>query len=206
MIYQPPQLQVKLLPTEIVYSGKASVTEIKQFIYNEMHCLVGHRTTANKDPFPAHQVIVLYNVDFIKDPNGTDYVRNRVIKVAQKLKADGIDLTFAISNAREFRNELTELGISSPSDYKKYIIARGPNNQKYAFDGEYDESSTYDEQDLPETLSVILFGIQIMPLLSLEAHRIYLNIYFLCQVFVFVVLFVVYFFYAYVVVVYFIID
>ena len=137
MIYQPPQLQVKLLPTENVYSGNAAVSDIKQFIYNQLHGLVGHRTTANKDAFPAPQVIVLYNVDFVKDTKGTNYVRNRVIKVAQKLKAEGIALTFAISNAREFRNELTEFGISSPSDSKKYIIARGSNNQKYAFDGEY---------------------------------------------------------------------
>ena len=28
--------------------------------------------------FPAPQVIVLYNVDFVKDIKGTNYVRNRV--------------------------------------------------------------------------------------------------------------------------------
>ena len=43
------------MSTENVYSGNAAVSDIKQFIYNELHGLVGHRTTAN--------VIVLYNVD-----------------------------------------------------------------------------------------------------------------------------------------------
>ena len=80
-------------------------------------------------------VVVNYNVDYVKDVKGSNYVRNRVIKVAQKLKSEGIKVTFAISNTDEFKQELGEFGIDQTSD--KIIIGRGANGEKYKFDGQY---------------------------------------------------------------------
>jgi len=137
VIYQPPRLQVKLLPTESVYQGGASLNSIHQFIKDEVHSLVGHRTPSNAADFKTPLVVVLFNVDYVKDVKGSNYVRNRVIKVAQKLKSEGLNVNFAISSVADFAQELAEFGIDSPQPEAKYMVARGAKNEKYKFDGEY---------------------------------------------------------------------
>jgi len=137
VIYQPLRLQVKLENTENVYSGSADISSIRSFIKNEIHGIVGHRTPGNANDFQNPLVAVNFNVDYVRDVKGSNYVRNRVIKVAQKLRDEGLKLTFAISNVEDFRSELGEYGIDSPSVDNKYIIGRGRNGEKYKFDGEY---------------------------------------------------------------------
>lgn len=139
VIYQPPRLQVKLEATEKVYSGAASTGKIKLFINEELHGLVGHRTQSNAADFKARPlVVVYYNVDYVKDIKGSNYVRNRVIKVAQKIRnEDKLDVNFAISNAEEFRSELGEFGLEDLKPNMKLIMGRGKNDEKYKFDGEY---------------------------------------------------------------------
>ena len=80
---------------------------------------------------------MLYNVDYIRDPKGSNYVRNRVIKVAQKLRKENLGLTFAISSLEDYSHELKEFGVETPSPLEKYIIGRGAQDEKYKFDGEY---------------------------------------------------------------------
>jgi len=137
VIFQPPRLQVKLEPTEAVYSGSASSHGIKTFVQTELHGIAGHRTAGNAQDFRNPLVVVYFNVDYVKDVKGSNYVRNRVIKVAQKLRGESIKVHFAISNTEEFKGELAEFGIEEPSADKKYIIGRGPNSEKYKFEGEY---------------------------------------------------------------------
>ena len=43
----------------------------------------------------------------MQDPKGTQYWRNRVLKVATEFKRK---LTFAVSNAKDFGQELNEYG------------------------------------------------------------------------------------------------
>jgi len=137
VIFQPPRLQVKLEPIENVYKGSAKMSDLKKFIQEELHGIVGHRTASNNQDFKNPLVVVLYNVDYVKDIKGSNYVRNRIIKVAQKLKSEGVSVSFAISSVDEFRQELSEFGVESPSTSTKYVIGRGPNGEKYKFEGEY---------------------------------------------------------------------
>jgi protein disulfide isomerase family A protein 3 len=137
VIFQAPRLQIKLEATEKVYSGPAQLNKIKQFIQDEYHGLVGHRTLTNQDQFKRPLVVVAYKVDYLKDVKGSNYVRNRVFKVAQKLRDEKIDVTFAISNSEEFRHELEEFGHTQVNPDGKYVIGRGRNEEKYKFEGEY---------------------------------------------------------------------
>jgi protein disulfide-isomerase A3 len=59
------------------------------------------------------------------------------LKVAKKLLDDGVKAGFAVSNAEEFRQELTEFGIDDVKKDGKYALARGPNNEKYRMSGEF---------------------------------------------------------------------
>lgn len=138
VIYQPPRLHVKLEPSEKVYRGPAQVTQIRKFIQDELHGLVGQRTQANMKEFDKRPLIVVYfNCDFVKDIKGANYIRNRILKVAQKLKAENLDVNFAFSNIHEFGNELVGYGFETTLSEWKIITARGHNNEKFKFDGEF---------------------------------------------------------------------
>ena len=138
VIYQPPRLQVKLLPTESVFSGSADAAKIRLFVQTDLHSLVGHRTSGNAQDFSRKPlVVVYYNVDYVKDVKGSNYVRNRVIKVAQKLQGEGLKVNFAISNSEEFRQELGEFGFENIQTEAKYVIGRGARDEKFKFQGEY---------------------------------------------------------------------
>lgn len=140
VIYQPPRLQVKLLPTENVYTGGEKSGEIRSFVEKELHGLVGHRTMSNVAQFKGPLVVVSYKVDYVRDVKGSNYVRNRVIKVAKKLRDEGLAVNFAVSNTEDFAQEIAEFGIT-PVDGAKYILGRGKNNEKFKFEGEYSVES-----------------------------------------------------------------
>jgi protein disulfide isomerase family A protein 3 len=142
VVFQPPRLQVKLAPSESVLSlsDKSTQNQIKQFIQEEMHGICGHRTSGNAKDFKSPLVVVYYNVDYVKDIKGTNYVRNRIIKVAQKLKAEGISqnkITFAISSVIEYTSELSESYGLNVNPAVKYVIGLGEQGQKYVYQGEY---------------------------------------------------------------------
>lgn len=138
VIFQPPRLHVKLEPSEKVYSGEADVNKIKQFVIAEYHGLVGHRTSINEVTFKRKPLVIVgFRVDYLKDVKGSNYVRNRVIKVAKKLQDERVDVNFCISNTDEFRHEFTEFGFADTKPDGKYVIARGKNDEKYKMDGEY---------------------------------------------------------------------
>jgi protein disulfide isomerase family A protein 3 len=131
------------LPTESVLSGSSADSQkIKTFVQTEFHGLVGHRTSGNAQDFRNRPlVVVYYNVDYVKDIKGSNYVRNRVIKVALKLQNEGVKVNFAISNTEEFRQELGEFGVEDISQDTKYVLARGQRDQKYKLSGEYSVES-----------------------------------------------------------------
>jgi protein disulfide isomerase family A protein 3 len=95
------------------------------------HGLVGHRTPSNIGDYSKPNVVVYYNVDYVRDTKGTNYVRNRILKIAKKLADDNVNVRFAVSNAEEFRHELNEFGIDDIKKDGKYVLARGSADQKY---------------------------------------------------------------------------
>ena len=82
-------------------------------------------------------MIVYYNVDYVRDPKGTNYVRNRILKVAKKLSDEQINVRFAVSNAEEFRQELTQHGTPNVTKDAKYVLARGLKDEKYQMSNEF---------------------------------------------------------------------
>lgn len=63
--------------------------------------LAGVRTQGNLFQYVQRPlVVVYYNVDYAKNPKGSNYWRNRVLKVAQEYKRK---VYFAVSNKEEFQ-------------------------------------------------------------------------------------------------------
>lgn len=135
VIHQPSRLQSKFEEAVSIIEGTGE--RIKNFIHEKIHGLVGHRTPSNFEGFGKPTVVVYYNVDYVRDTKGTNYIRNRILKVAKKLADENVKVRFAISNAEEFRHELTEFGIDDVKKDGKYVLARGPSNEKYRMSGEF---------------------------------------------------------------------
>lgn len=98
------------------------------------HGLVGHRHRDNVNDFVNPQVIAYYAVDYVKNAKGTNYWRNRILKVAKDFSKD---FTFAISAKDDFQHELNEFGIDYVSKDKPLIFARNIKNQKFNMKDEF---------------------------------------------------------------------
>lgn len=134
VLYQPPRLQTKMEPSQQVFDGDYSALyKLKDWVNNNMHGLAGHRTQTNTAQFKNPLVVVYYNIDYVKNPKGSNYWRNRVIKVAKKLADAGREVTFAVSDTDEFNHEISEYGLSFSSEKGIPIVgARDGSDQKYA--------------------------------------------------------------------------
>ena len=78
---------------------------------------------------------VYYDVDYIKNAKGTNYWRNRVLKVAQSYK----DLSFAVANGQQFSGELEEFGLEVPKerDATPVVSAKDATGKKYALSDKF---------------------------------------------------------------------
>jgi protein disulfide isomerase family A protein 3 len=80
-------------------------------------------------------LVAYYNVDYVKDPKGTNYWRNRVLKVAEGFKRK---VHFAVSNRDDFSHELDEYGLGDKKTSDKPIVAAmGPKGEKYPMKEEF---------------------------------------------------------------------
>lgn len=97
------------------------------------HGLVGHRTRDTAQDFKPPHIIAYYAVDYVKNAKGTNYWRNRILKVAKEF--DG-KYTFAISSKDDFQHELNEYGYDYTGD-KPVVLARDDQNQKFIMKTEF---------------------------------------------------------------------
>ena len=98
VLYRPKHLQTKLEPSELEYDGAAKKSDIQAWVKKNYHGLVGHRTIDNSKDFRRTLVVAYYDVDYVKNAKGTNYWRNRVMKVAKNFPL----LTFAVSSKDDF--------------------------------------------------------------------------------------------------------
>jgi protein disulfide isomerase family A protein 3 len=126
VLYRPAHLRSKFENDSVIYSGSAKTKEINDFITRNYHGLVGHRSLTNKDDFHNPLLVAYYAVDYVNNPKGTNYWRNRVLKVAKHYKDK---VNFAISARDEFQSELQEYG--PVDDDKPFVVARNAKNQKF---------------------------------------------------------------------------
>ena len=100
---------------------------LDQWVTSNYHGLVGHRTQSNMQDFKLPLVVVFYNVDYTKNPKGTNYWRNRVLKVAQNYP----NVNFAVSSIDTFASEVDEFGLTSENSKEPVVGARDEHNKKY---------------------------------------------------------------------------
>jgi len=131
VLVRPAEMKNKFEPNHVVYDGDG---DIDVWVKKNLHGIVGHRTQNNMGDFKQPIIVAYYDVDYIKNPKGTNYWRNRILKVAQNFVED--DLTFAISNAQAFGGEVEEFGIDTGKDVGSkdatpHVAARDKDGKKF---------------------------------------------------------------------------
>jgi protein disulfide isomerase family A protein 3 len=132
ILFRAANLQNKFEPNFVKFTGK-SEDELGAFVKANFHGLVGHRTRDATADFKNPLVVAYYNVDYVKNPKGTNYWRNRILKVAKEFEGK---INFAISAKDEFQHELNEYGYDYTGD-KPVILARDEKNQKFIMKDEF---------------------------------------------------------------------
>lgn len=125
VLVRPVILRNKLEDNVVVYDESESLDD---WVKSNYHGLVGHRTQSNVADFNAPIVVAYYDVDYVKNPKGTNYWRNRVLKVAKEIGSK--DVTYAVSNNVLFGGELEEFGTDSTKE-APVVTARDKDNKKY---------------------------------------------------------------------------
>lgn len=112
VLFRPARLLNKFDEDVSVYSGEAERDAMKLWVVKNFHGFAGHRTSANQKQFKNPLITVYYDVDYVLNIKGSNYWRNRVMKVAKKIQAEGLDMKFAVAAHEEFGQELSEMGLS----------------------------------------------------------------------------------------------
>lgn len=136
VIFRPSRLQTKLEPSTVEYSGEFSLDRLKDWVKKNIHGLAGHLTTSNGDQFEAPLVVAYYDVDYVKNAKGTNYWRNRVMKVAKHFADAGRTVTFAVASATDFQHELTEHGLKFDGE-KPVVAGRSAEGEKFVMSEEF---------------------------------------------------------------------
>lgn len=135
IVFTPKKLHTKFESGEFKYDGNYDTDKIKHFLVHETVGLAGIRTQGNLFQFEQKPIVVVYyNLDYVKDPKGSNYWRNRVLKVAGDYKRK---VHFAVSSKEEFSAEIEQNGLGERKDSDKPIVAMITNDGKFPMDQEF---------------------------------------------------------------------
>uniref|UniRef100_A0A8C7IYC7 Protein disulfide-isomerase n=1 Tax=Oncorhynchus kisutch TaxID=8019 RepID=A0A8C7IYC7_ONCKI len=97
-----------------------------------------HLTNENRDKLKGQDLLTAYyDLDYLRNPKGSNYWRNRVMKVGYQFASQG--LSFAVANRRDFVDELEEefgLGASDGGDLP-FVTIRTQQGFKYTMREEF---------------------------------------------------------------------
>jgi len=141
VLYRPKHLANKFEESTVVYAGDAADKgALASWITSNNHGLCGHRSSDNAKDFKAPLVVAYFGVDYAKNPKGTNYWRNRVLKVGKEFPG----FNFAISNKDDFMHELGEFGLDGPTGDKPVVGAKDGKGLKYKMESEFDMTTFKD--------------------------------------------------------------
>lgn len=135
VLFRPKHLANKFEDPTVTYTSESSNQQaLESWVRAGYHGLVGHRTRDNGADFKPPLVVAYYAVDYVKNPKGTNYWRNRVLKVAKQFAGQ---FSFAVSAKDDFQHELNEFGVDYVPSDKPLVFVRGEDGKKYALKEEF---------------------------------------------------------------------
>ncbi|XP_024912210.1 protein disulfide-isomerase A3 [Cynoglossus semilaevis] len=139
ILFRPPRLNNKFEDSSVKYTeGVYNSNKIKQFIKDNIGGICPHMTDDNKDQLKGKDLLVAYyDVDYDKNPKGSNYWRNRVMKVAKSFLDQGKMLNFAVANKMSFSHDVSEFGFDATTGELPVVAIRTAKGDKYAMTEEF---------------------------------------------------------------------
>ncbi|CAL1548386.1 unnamed protein product, partial [Lymnaea stagnalis] len=160
VLFRPKVLQSRFEDAEVRFTESGTV-KLKAFLQSEDFGLCAERTMSKAANFGKPLFVAYFNVDYTKNPTGTNYWRNRIMKVGKQLREEGKTLYFAISNVDEMNRELEECGITEKGGDKPVVCAWDSQNKKYKL------TETFSVESFEQFISDFLAG-KIEPFIKSE--------------------------------------
>ncbi|XP_066490974.1 protein disulfide-isomerase A3 [Tiliqua scincoides] len=138
-LFRPPHLANKFEANSVRYpEDKFTTGKIKKFLQENIFGICPHMTEDNKELIQGQDLLVTYyDVDYEKNPKGSNYWRNRVMKVAQSFLNAGHKLNFAVASRKTFGHELSEFGLDSTAGDVPVVAIRTVKGEKYVMQEEF---------------------------------------------------------------------
>ncbi|KAI2652675.1 Protein disulfide-isomerase A3 [Labeo rohita] len=138
LLFRPPRLSSKFEESVVHHKGPLSITGLRRFIRDNIFGLCPHLTKENKDTLRKRDLLTAYyDLDYLRNPKGSNYWRNRVLKVASKFSSQG--LLFSVANRNDFLEELEDeygLGTSDTTEVP-FVTIRTRTGNKYTMREEF---------------------------------------------------------------------
>ncbi|XP_037538473.1 protein disulfide-isomerase A3 [Nematolebias whitei] len=139
ILFRPQRLNNKFEDGSVKFGeDKFTNNKIKSFIQDNIFGICPHMTDDNKDQLRGKDLLVAYyDVDYEKNPKGSNYWRNRVMKVAKSFLDQGKKLNFAVANKNQFNHEVSEFGLDGSSGELPLVAIRSAKGDKYVMSEEF---------------------------------------------------------------------
>ncbi|KAM9313047.1 protein disulfide-isomerase A3 [Gastrophryne carolinensis] len=140
VLFRPARLANKFEESTVAFPAdeKISTHKIKKFIQDNIFGICPHLTEDNKELIQGKDLLVAYfDVDYDKNPKGSNYWRNRVMKVAKQFLDAGKNLNFAIANRKSFGHEVAEFGLDASAGDVPVVGIRTAKGEKYVMQEEF---------------------------------------------------------------------
>ncbi|XP_067093619.1 protein disulfide isomerase family A, member 7 [Osmerus mordax] len=137
LLFRPPRLSSKFEESVAKFGEDVSTAALRQFIKDNVFGLCPHLTPENRENLRGLDLLTAYfNVDYHRNIKGTNYWRNRVMKVASQFQSRG--LSYAVANRAEFQDELEEeFSVGADGGELPIISIRTTNGHKYIMQEEF---------------------------------------------------------------------
>ncbi|XP_062847630.1 protein disulfide isomerase family A, member 7 [Trichomycterus rosablanca] len=138
LLFRPPHLNSMFEQSVVRFTDTFSTSSLRTFISENVFGLCPHLNSENRDGLRAKDLLITYfGVDYARNAKGTNYWRNRVMKVATQFQSRG--LSFAVADREEFQDELEEDFGLTPSDKGELpvVIIRTTAGHKYIMHEEF---------------------------------------------------------------------
>ncbi|KAM3595916.1 uncharacterized protein V6R79_005251 [Siganus canaliculatus] len=155
LLFRPPRLHNKFEDSVVVFTDYLTIGSLRRFIRDNLYGLCPHMTVENRDRLRVRDLLTaFYDLDFRHNVRGSNYWRNRVMKVASKYSGRG--LTFSVANKKDFLSELEDdfgLGTSDGGELP-FVTIRTKLGHKFTMREEF----TRDGQSLDRFLDDYFSG------------------------------------------------
>uniref|UniRef100_A0A669DED6 Protein disulfide-isomerase n=1 Tax=Oreochromis niloticus TaxID=8128 RepID=A0A669DED6_ORENI len=138
LLFRPPRLTNAFEDSVVIFRDYLTIGSLRRFIRDHIYGLCPHMTIENRDRLRVRDLLTAYyDLDYHHNLPGSNYWRNRVMKVASKYVGRG--LTFSVANKKDFLLELEEdfgMGTSDGGELP-FITIRTRLGHKYTMREEF---------------------------------------------------------------------